>query len=237
MFFFCYFCYLSFFFFHSLYPWCNKYGKYPIGHPEVITENFANLDQYYGLIKCKIVPPPKLYIPLLPYHTGGKLLFALCRTCAENLQQTPCEHTRDERALTGTWCTIEVVKALELGYEIDEYFEIWHYPETSQYNKATGEQGLFSEYINLFLKLKQEASGKPAWITCEADVDTYINNYFIEEGKLHKISLVKLLFVMCSFQYFLINMINFAGIFMDKESIEKNPGLRSLAKLMLNSMW
>ena len=36
----------------SLYPWCNKYGRYPLGHPKIITENFAPIDQYFGLVKC-----------------------------------------------------------------------------------------------------------------------------------------------------------------------------------------
>ena len=30
----------------SLYPWVNKTGKIPMGHPEIITEKFANLKKY-----------------------------------------------------------------------------------------------------------------------------------------------------------------------------------------------
>ena len=37
----------------SLYPYINKYGVYPTGHPEVLTEDFKCLSQkpYFGLIK------------------------------------------------------------------------------------------------------------------------------------------------------------------------------------------
>lgn len=39
----------------SLYPWACKYGKYPVGHPNVITENFADVRTYEGLIKVGIL--------------------------------------------------------------------------------------------------------------------------------------------------------------------------------------
>lgn len=48
----------------SLYPFINKTGNIPLGHPEIITENFDSLENYEGLIKCKILPPKGLYIPV-----------------------------------------------------------------------------------------------------------------------------------------------------------------------------
>ena len=85
--------------------------SYPIGHPEVITQNFGDINSYFGLIHCRISPPRGLY-PVLPYRTGGKLLFPLCRTCTENNEndQHPCTHQDSERSLTGTWLTSEVQK-------------------------------------------------------------------------------------------------------------------------------
>ena len=41
----------------SLYPFINKTGKIPLGHPTIITEDFDSIDTYEGLIKCKILPP------------------------------------------------------------------------------------------------------------------------------------------------------------------------------------
>jgi hypothetical protein len=49
--------------------------------------------------------------------------------------------------------TSELQKALELGYRLDQIYEVWHFPESSH--------DLFASYINTFLKIKQEASGFP----------------------------------------------------------------------------
>ncbi len=40
--------------FTSLYPFIQKYGKFPIGHQEIITGN------YFGLVYCRIIPPRRL---------------------------------------------------------------------------------------------------------------------------------------------------------------------------------
>jgi hypothetical protein len=100
-----------------LYPACQKYGKYPIKHPEIITENFGDVNDYFGIIKCTILPPQKLHIPVLPTKINGKLVFTLCNKCAcETLER--CTHSERERAITYTWCTPEIQKALEKGYSI-----------------------------------------------------------------------------------------------------------------------
>ena len=71
----------------SLYPWVNKNARYPVGHPEFIyAPDTMDLHPYFGLAKCTVLPPPDLYHPVLPYRTGDKLYFPLCRTCVENLE-------------------------------------------------------------------------------------------------------------------------------------------------------
>ena len=47
-------------------------------------------------------------------------MFPLCRTCAETLQQSPCTHTDDERALVHTWVSEEVKLAKRKGYRITQ---------------------------------------------------------------------------------------------------------------------
>ena len=89
--------------FTSLYPWCNKYGKYPLGHPEIITENFGDVLQYFCLVKCTVLPPHQLYHPVFPYRADGKLMFPLWKTCADGLNQESCNHTDQERAIQGSW--------------------------------------------------------------------------------------------------------------------------------------
>ena len=89
--------------FTSLYPSVMRQGgEYPVGHPEIILppiDRFRVTQDYYGLNKVKVLPPQDLYLPVLPLHLNGKLLFVLCRTCAENLNQTSkCKHHCEQRA-------------------------------------------------------------------------------------------------------------------------------------------
>ncbi|XP_053380065.1 uncharacterized protein LOC128548714 [Mercenaria mercenaria] len=87
-------------------------------------------------------------------------------------------------------------------------YEVYHWEETTQYDPKTSESGLFANYINTFLKFKQEASGSPDWIQNEQDMKNYITQYMEKEG-----------------------------VSLDRSNIRKNPGLRALAKLCLNSFW
>ncbi|MET0103898.1 MAG: DNA polymerase, partial [Sedimenticola sp.] len=194
--------------FTSLYPWVNKYAEYPVGHPKIITKDFDDLSEYFGIAKVKVLPPRQLYHPVLPYRSNGKLKFPLCRTCADIENPDQCTCTDEERMLTGTWCTPELLTAVRLGYTIVTIYEVYHWETTTQYNPDTREGGLFAHYINTFLKFKQEASGPPEWIQSQQDLLTYIQQYFEKEG-----------------------------VSMDAEKIAKNPGLRALAKLCLNSFW
>lgn len=194
--------------FTSLYPFVNKTCRYPVGHPEIITCDFGDIDSYFGLAKVKILPPRRLFHPVLGYREGGKLTFPLCRTCVERQQQEPCTCSDAQRALTGTYCTPELIKAVEKGYKILKMYEVYHWRETTQYDPVTKTGGLFSSYINMFLKIKQEASGRPKWVKTESDLERYITMYEKKEG-----------------------------LRLDPEKIEVNPGLRSLAKLLLNSFW
>ena len=185
--------------FTSLYPWVNKYRPYPVGHPTVITQDLGDIKDYFGIAKVKILPPRGLYHPVLPYRSNGNLKFPLCRTCADTENQAPCECSYEQRELTGTWCTPEIETAVRLGYKIRKMYEVYHWEENTQYDPRTHEGGLFSQYINTFLKFKQKASGTP---------DKYIGQYMEKEG-----------------------------VSLDRGNIEKNPGLRALAKLCLNSFW
>ena len=189
-----------------------KYGKFPIHHPDIITENFAPVSAterpYEGLIKVSVLPPRGLLHPVLPYRNGGKLLFPLCRTCTENRQREKCEHTDDERTLTGSFVTLELYKALELGSKIVKIFEVWHYPTVEIYDPDTRTGGLFSSYIDKFLKLKQQSGGWPSWVKNDHDKEQFIREYETHER-----------------------------ILLEKDKIEKNSGLKALAKLTLNSFW
>lgn len=186
--------------FTSLYPYVNKVKLYTIGHPTIIYRDFKPLSEYFGLIKCQIHPPRKLYFPVLPYRVDGKLMFPLCHTCAETKESGECRHSEEQRMLSGTWCSIEVQAALEKGYRLGRVHEVWHFKRTTTQ--------LFSPYINMFLRDKQEASGYPEWCTSQDAKQKYIDDYYVHEG-----------------------------IRLRPHMIEVNPARRQLAKLCLNSLW
>ena len=121
--------------FVSLYPTVQYFKTYPVGHPTKILSPEKYRDTWFGFVKCKVEPPKNLYHPVLPFRTtcgkSEKLLFPLCRTCAERQQQTRCEHTEEERALTGTWCTNELKMAVGQGYRILKIHEVWHFHRTT----------------------------------------------------------------------------------------------------------
>ena len=90
----------------------------------------TDISGYFGVIKCKVVPPYGLYHPVLPFRHAGKLTFPLCAACVETEMAKPllqrsakCAHSDDERALTGTWCSPQLQTAVELGYRIDYIYE------------------------------------------------------------------------------------------------------------------
>ena len=192
-----------------LYPCANLECEYPIGHPEFIDQpKTTDISRYYGLVKCKILPP-QLCHPVLPYRYDSKLLFPLCRTCAQQqIKQQPtnnkrsetCPHSIEEQTLTGIWTTLELQKAIEKNYVITYENEVWHFKQRSK--------KLFQSYIKTFMKIKQEASGWPAEYDTEQNKMDYLDDY-----RKHQ------------------------DIQLDYQRIEKNPGRRSLAKLMLNSFW
>ena len=153
-------------------------------------------------MQCKILPPRRLYIPVLPVKMN------MCSTCSENHQHTTCQHNDEERSLTRTWVTDELKKALEKGYVVQRINEVWHFDETEQYDSKMKTGGLFTNYVNTFLKMKQETSGWPEWCQSENDKWRYIRDYHEKEG-----------------------------IPLGYNNIKKNPGLRALAKLILNSFW
>ena len=127
-------------------------------------------------------------------------MFPLCKTCADTLNQNPCTHTDEERAILGTWCHVELMKAIEKGYEVLEIHEVWHWEQITD--------ELFSAYVNMYLKLKQEANGYPKHCVTDEQKQQYIDEYYEHEG-----------------------------IRLDPNKIEYNSGLRLVAKLMLNSLW
>ena len=118
-----------------------------------------------------------------------------------------CTHSREvDRSFTQTWVTIELFAALDRGYKLLDVYEVWHFSETAQYDRESGEEGIFAGYIDTFLRIKQESSGYLDWCKTEQDKIKFKQDYFEAEG-------IRL------------------------EKVEKNKGMRAIAKIMLNSLW
>ena len=66
-----------------------------------------------------------------------------------------CKCLDSDRMFTHTYCTPELEVAMNMGYSIIQIHEVLHWEETEIYNPVTKEGGLFTQYINTFLKLKQ----------------------------------------------------------------------------------
>ena len=111
-----------------------------------------------------------------------------------------CDHTPEERILRGTWCTPEISMAVQKGYRILRIHEVWHFQQQ--------QEGLFKQYVNTWLQLKQEATGWPHWCDTESKKQQYVTQYKEKEG-----------------------------IDLDYARIQKNPGRKATAKLMLNAFW
>ncbi|CAB3989935.1 DNA polymerase [Paramuricea clavata] len=160
--------------FTSLYPYVQKKNVYPTRHPTIIRgeDECAKIpiNTVFGLIKCRIVPPQRLLFPVLPCRAGGKLTFPLCSMCV-SLRCDECTHDEDQRALWGTWTSIEIQKALEHGYRLLNVYEIYHY--------ATREK-IFDTYVDTFMKLKQESSEVPKkCLDASGNVDPVLLNRYI----------------------------------------------------------
>ena len=195
----------------SLYPWVNKYALYPLGHPTILVDiDGVDISPYFGLAKVSVFPPRSLFHPVLPYRHGGKLVFPLCRTCVEtemaktdlHARSFACSHDDAERRMTGTWCTPEIEEAVACGYRIDKIHEVYHFPPEQRRRR------LFADYVDVWLKMKTEASGYPRWATTEAEKRRFVESYREREN-----------------------------IRLDASRIAKNPGRKATAKLMLNSFW
>lgn len=221
--------------FTSLYPSVLKYNRFPVGHPQKLfnptdweyqlipcQEALCCLGQhclgfhcelpFFGMLKVTVLPPRNLLYPVLPLKVGTgkslKLMFPLCYTCASEQSKSPCDCSDSKRQFTQSYCSPELNFAVSCGYRILHIHEVLQWNESEQYDRSKKTGGLFTKYVNSFLKMKQEASGFPPGVCDEAEQDAYIQEYE-----------------------------NHEGIRLNKKSVNHNPGLRSLAKLALNSFY
>ena len=209
--------------FCSLYPYALKHFPYPTGHPQRITSNFLPLI----ITACKEKPCSQFHALCPGQHTSlpyvgvikAKLLPPphlyhpiIPTRCNGKLMFPLCYHCAVTENRYPCQCS-DSERAIE---------DTWCTPEvnaalTAGYKIQNiyeilhwDEQTstLFDDYINTFLRFKAQASGFPENVKTMQEKQDFIQRYQQHEG-----------------------------ITLDIKQIEKNPGLRSIAKLALNSFY
>ena len=90
------------------------YDRYPVGHPKRISKREGYDTNWFGLIYCKVLPPPG---PVLPYKQktkeATKLLFGLCKTFMARVD-TKCTHfnTNKGKIKCNSSCSLSAGKLL-----------------------------------------------------------------------------------------------------------------------------
>ena len=159
--------------------------NYPGGAPRHLDEwEYEAWQDFTGVIKCTVNPPKDLYLPVLPERKDGKLIF-------------------DLKHKTGTWAIVEVALAVKMGYVVEHIYDVVVFDDVTP--------DLFTEYVRMFLKLKQESTGWKKLRRYEGDTPEAFTQWYFESQ----------------------------GILLDVAKVggEANPGMRFIAKICLNSLW
>jgi len=143
----------------SLYPFvlCSK--RFPTGVPEVFeTKQLKEQKTRYwkkkfvthiqadelAVLECKVVPPKRLYFPVLPSH--GKDSPFICEENAKKL----LFHLFPTK---GVWTSVELGEAVRQGYKIKKITRVLFWNANNTSNE------IFQSYICHFLRLKTLANG------------------------------------------------------------------------------
>jgi len=95
----------------------------------------------------KIVAPSKLFRPFLPYRLNDEFShLALCKPCLQKKLSKHCTHrSKNKRAFISCYQITDLEKAVALGYEILEWYEIHHYKKR---------ENIFAEFVKILAAQK-----------------------------------------------------------------------------------
>ena len=161
----------------SLYPTVNKKDVYPMHHPKILHRADINWTPgtpfrtgiigedgtdalYKGVLRVKVRAPKDLLIPVLGQKmmtTNGyfKFMFHTCEKCVVENTKTSCKHTDEERTFITKVPHLELLKALDMGYELLDIYDVDHFEHWSR--------GMFASYVNKFIKIKTECGVPDHW--------------------------------------------------------------------------
>ncbi|CAL6102645.1 Conserved_hypothetical protein [Hexamita inflata] len=170
-----------------------------------------------GFVKCKILPPQNLQTPCLGVKINGKLLFPLCRTCAQNQacdmsNKAVCTHSVEQRVLYGYFPDCEMIQAIHLGYRIQQVYETIIY-QKSAYNTPEFVGNKYVQKLTYFKTLNSDAADYNKEVL--QALDDIIDFKLVGQKVFIKIK----------------------GSEMEFEQIKENKALKQIYKLMLNSLY
>ena len=121
---------------------------YAVGFRKHVDIEVADIldGSFFGIAKVDITPPKDLYLPVLPDNQKGKLLFHL----------NPMKEK--------TWSSVELKKALEVGYVIDKIHSALQYLKFD---------GLMKSYVQTFIQMKIENEKELTQAECD-EINKYI---------------------------------------------------------------
>ena len=82
------------------------------------------------------------------------------------IQHKPCTHTELERSWVDTYTSIDMYTAIRLGYDVLEYFELWHYQQ--------GGCKFFKEFILNIVRRKIDCSRFPPTCCTREEKQHYV---------------------------------------------------------------
>ena len=163
---------------------CNN-GKFPVGHPTVYVGADCPPEclPREGIIKCRVLPPRKLYHPVLPYKSNSKLMFPLCYTCTDTKKQRNCRHwwgAMHSWNMGGGW----VPQSHRDELWLVDVFEFWEHKMTC-YDKDTNTEALFAQYVNMITVQREFRERFRNDAPCRNNITRWYRQ-FVETGCLCK---------------------------------------------------
>lgn len=186
---------------------------------------FCNFTKHYPTCHPEVIKDQSSMDYTLESHEGiakvtilpprGLYLAVLPFRCNGRLKFPLCAKCAEKESSKPCRCSdadrsiTGVYTIMELKAAIKRGYKLTRIHEIYNYSEtAQGEQGIFHEYVTTFLAVKEQAGGFPSGVTSESDKDRYVEDFYAMQG-----------------------------IKLDKEKVERNPGLRFVAKIFLNSIW
>ncbi|CAL6094654.1 Conserved_hypothetical protein [Hexamita inflata] len=213
------------------YDYVNKliqYAQSITGTPEQRLEKYfqgCDSDKRIIQVKCKILPPQNLNYPVLCLNINNKLLSPLCRTCADTMckdvkNNAKCTHNEDERALYGFFDEIELIHAINLGYQILEVFQT-HLYQTTSFNDNNFKGNQYMKHLVYYKTLNSGVKDYTEDVLEQLKQAQVINNYTLQLNKDNEPEVVQIQ----------------QNENDEYKNIKENKALKTFYKLMMNAIY